>query len=425
LPATEIQMRKLLPALVLLIHTALSVSPARAQGPQFVDPQMTYTFGGSMTFSARLDPPQDVTEALIFISTAGRPDAFTDQARYDPGTGGISYTYIVQPGVLRPFSDVVYEFKVTLTDGNTFVSPLYSASYADDRFNWQRLEAPEVTVHWYQGGADFGQQAVDAARAGLVRIHEILPVSPSEPPDVYIYATPGDLQSALELTDAGWAAGEASPELGAAFVSIPPSAEQRSEMERQIPHELAHLLHYQLAGAGWANQPAWLREGIASSAERNPNPDYARVLQSAAAEGTLVPLAGLCAAFPPGAEGAFLAYAESESFVRYLLENYGASGLETLTRAYADGLGCEQGSERAFGAPLTELEGRWLADTLQPAASPQPAEGQQPVASQPAVDNQGADTASATNLLPFLVLLGLVLLVPLALAFSGRRRNGE
>ena len=399
-------MQRLLPALILL-NLILRVSPAQAQQPAFVDAQMTYTFGESIEFSARLLPPQPATEALIFISTSDHQGVFTDDAHYDPPTGEISYTNTVQPGALSPFSELTYWFEVSLEDGSTVSSRPYSAGYTDDRFDWQTRQEPEVTLHWYQGGADFAQQAADVARAGLTRIREILPVSPSAPLDVYIYANSSELQSALGLTDAQWAAGEANPESGAAFVSIAPSAEQRSEMERQIPHELAHLLHYELAGAGWAGQPAWLREGIATTAELNPDPEYARALAAAAAAGTLLPLAELCTAFPPEAGEAFLAYAEAESFVRYLRENYGASGLEALTGAYADGLGCEQGAHRALGWALTPLEQDWLAQGLG--------------ASTDRGDRLDEEPSTAGSILPFVILLALILIVPLAMAFSRRR----
>jgi hypothetical protein len=119
------------------------------------------------------------------------------------------------------------------------------------------------------------------------------------------------------------------------------------------------------------------------------------------------PLGELCAAFPPEAGEAFLAYAEAESFVRYLRENYGASGLEALTGAYADGLGCEQGAQRALGRALTPLEQDWLAQGLG--------------ASTDRGDTPAEEPPTAGSILPFVILLALILIVPLAMAFSRRR----
>jgi hypothetical protein len=62
-----------------------------------VDAQMTYTFGESIQFSARLLPPQPATEALIFISTSDHPDVFTDEAQYDPARAfGMALTQLEQ-----------------------------------------------------------------------------------------------------------------------------------------------------------------------------------------------------------------------------------------------------------------------------------------------------------------------------------------
>lgn len=388
-------------------QTGGAMPPMQDQA-QFVDPAMTYTFGESIRFSARLiipeadDPAQPATDPLVFISAAGRDGTFTDDAAYNPATGEVSYVYTVQPGALTPFGELSYQFQVTLADGSPLLSPMFTDTYTDTRFRWQEREEGPVTVHWYNGGADFARQASEAARAGLARILELLPGSPSEPVDIYIYASPADLQTALGSPEGGWIAGEAVPEQGAVFVSVAPSPEQRSEMERQIPHELAHIVLYRLAGASWANQPAWLREGIASQAELNRNPDYAHLLETE----TLIPLVDLCAGFPSESGAAFLAYAEADSFIGYLRAKYGASGLEALTHAYSDGLDCEQGPGQAFGLALRDLEQDWLT-TLTAAPAP----------TSPAADG------SVEGLIPVLVLLGVILIVPLALAFSGRRRH--
>jgi hypothetical protein len=186
------------------------------------------------------------------------------------------------------------------------------------------------------------------------------------------------------------------------MVTIEPGAAQNIIMEQRIPHELMHVLLYRQVGAGYANIPAWLREGMSMLAEVYPNPDYDRVLKDAAARGTLTALRDLCASFPPQADSAFLAYAESRSFTSYLRGKYGADGLLNLANTYADGVDCERGPERAFGVTLAQLERDWRVSVL----------------------GQNSILASFSNLAPYLALLCLVLLFPLIGIMGTMRKKG-
>ena len=94
-------------------------------------------------------------------------------------------------------------------------------------------------------------------------------------------------------------------------------------MERQIPHEIMHILEYQITGTSYNQIPVWLLEGLASSAELYPNPDYQQVLEKAVDEDSLLPMSVLCQDFPRDLSGALLAYAQSNSFVRFLNQNFG------------------------------------------------------------------------------------------------------
>jgi len=60
------------------------------------------------------------------------------------------------------------------------------------------------------------------------------------------------------------------------------------------------------------------------------NPAYLSTLASAQEKNTLLPLTGLCSAFPQDAEGNFLAYAEAASFTRFLEHQYGDPLLQSL-----------------------------------------------------------------------------------------------
>jgi hypothetical protein len=187
------------------------------------------------------------------------------------------------------------------------------------------------------------------------------------------------------------------------MVVIEPGAEQSILMEQRIPHELMHVMLYRRVGAGYGNIPTWLREGMATLAEIYPNPDYDRVLADAAATDKLIPLKDLCASFPANAGEAFLAYAESRSFARYLHGTYGSAGLLSLAASYADGVDCERGTERAFGVSLSKLELDWRESVL----------------------GQKALGLALRNMMPYLVLLCLVLLVPFLGGLSLIRRKGK
>ncbi len=262
--------------------------------------------------------------------------------------------------------------------------------YVDDRYPWQSLEGDNLRVHWYAGDMAFGQSALDAARAGLQSIAALLPVSTDNPVDVYIYASAADVQDALGQGGYTWAAGHASPDLGTVLVSITPGEAQSIEMERQIPHELAHVMLYRVLGESYNNLPNWLVEGLATMSEQYPNSDYTQVLTVAVENDALLDISSLCGPFPVDASGAILAYAESASFTRYLHDTYGASGLQSLMNTYADGVACDQGAQRALGLPLEQLDRHWRQAAL----------------------GEDIGDVALQNLLPYAIVLLLVLIIP-------------
>jgi hypothetical protein len=146
---------------------------------------------------------------------------------------------------------------------------------------------------------------------------------------------------------------------------------------------------YRSLGKSYASQPAWLLEGIASMVEY-PNPDYRYALDVASKKDALIPFENLCASFPTDVSNASLAYAQSQSFVTYIRETYGTSGLTRLTKSYSEGFNCELGATNALGTPLSQLDARWRESVL----------------------GQNITGVAIRNLLPFVLLMALVLVVP-------------
>lgn len=349
-------MRRLMLLSLLCLALFGGSRPVHAQtGEPVENVRLWYDFGVHITFLASLPPGAQVASAEVFLRREGEEITRATPAQLQPD-GSLIARY-EQVGTLRPFGRILFWFAVRYADGRSVLSREYSFRYVDNRFPWQTLESGLLRVHWYDGDALFGQAALDSARAGLRSLGDSASLTLSAPVDIYLYNSADTLHATLDARD--WVAGHASPELGVAVVAIPPGEAQTIAMQTQIPHELAHLLLYQALGPDYDRLPVWLREGLAVSAEVYPNPDFDRVLQLAYKSGGLLPLNQLCATFPLDASRAFLSYAEAYSFVTWLRQNYGESGLWALFRAYADGLDCEAGPVRALGLGLPALEARW------------------------------------------------------------------
>ena len=234
---------------------------------------------------------------------------------------------------------------------------------------------------------------LDISRDGYQSAKRYIPADLSEKVKIYIYADKGDMQSALQLTQQSWVAGHANPENRTILTSISDSGpESRLEMQRQIPHEIAHILTYEISGEKYYEIPLWLVEGLASVSEIYPSPDYERVLDEAAASMNLQPIASLCTTFPYNGQQAFLAYAESASFTRFLYKTYGSEKMQELLATYTKGIGCEKGIEQVFGKTLAQMEYQWQQESL----------------------GIHSELLVLKNLSPYLLLLVLFVIVPVS-----------
>lgn len=382
-------MRRWLIVVLMLGNLAFApLQPFFQSSATFSDITAVYDYGKTARFEGRIQSSVPVSQAYLFLQPEGFP------VRVEPVTlspdGWIRFSYNLEEKPLRPFLRTSYWFRITLQNGEEVTSASYWFNYDDDRFVWQSIEDDQFEVHWYGRDITFGQDVINTARSGLQKAQSILPADLPQRLRIFVYASASDFQGALLIGGQSWMAGHASPEAGVILVSIPQGIDQRLELERQVPHEIAHILQYQLAGSAYTRIPVWFLEGTASQAELYPNPDYGSALADAAAGDALIPMAQLCTAFPREASAAFLSYAQATSFTRYLHEKYGTSGLGDLMRQYQDGVGCQEGSYRAFGAGLNELEYRWKQESL------------------------GVDMGALifSNLSPFLALLGLLVFVP-------------
>lgn len=395
------ELHRLILLLLLAALALLNVKQGRAQAGVEMELSASHQFGEHVTFTARLISPLQVQRASIFIHDSTQVITHVQPVTFDEQ--GISeFRFDTRQNLLRPFTTVLWRYELTLADGNVLQSATGSIRYDDDRFAWRTLEADSLRVHWYDGDEAFGASALNAAQAGLQNIRRLFEADLSQPVDIFIYASEGDLRGTLYGAQA-WVAGHADTAAGVVMVTIEPGSDQGIRMEQRIPHELMHVMFHRQVGAGYRDVPAWLREGMSVLAEVYPNPNYIVLLRDAAARDALIPIRDLCDSFSPRIDSALLAYAEARSFTDYLRGQYGSDGLLNLAGVYASGVDCERGTERAFGVSLARLERDWRVTVL----------------------GQTGIMSMLENFAPYLLLLCLVLLFPLIGVIGSLRKKGN
>jgi hypothetical protein len=337
--------------------------PAQAQTrTEFSDVKAYYTYGEQVVFQAKLQPVDQVKEVYLFIQPVGES---TRVEKVDFNSQGeIVFPYDLRQHLLRPFARTDYWFRVLLNTGDPYTSEKFSFDYIDNRQAWQSLDDRVIQVNWIDGDLLFGQSALNAAQAAVRAMTRLLPGQSAVGVRIFIYGSATRLQETLNNGAASWMVGQASPDLRVILISVTPGIDQQLELERQIPHELMHVLLYGVVKENYNRVPIWLNEGIASLAETYPNPDYQRALKKAAKDNTLAPISALCSAFPRDASGAFLAYAESASFVQFLQNKFGNKLLLDLVNSYNNGYSCEDGVQAVAGASLGQLDYSWRQETL-------------------------------------------------------------
>jgi hypothetical protein len=351
-------MRRLLPLFILPFFLIGITNPAQAESDAQVNLDVDHIFGQEITIQGTIETEDQILDLPLAIQSEDGT-LITDHIPL-PIDGEIFYALDVSQHPVRAFSYLDIKLDIVFNDDVKTIQ-LEPYFYDDNRFEWQSLSTEKFTIHWYQPDDDLGQKIINVANDGLSRINSQIEVPEPENIEIYTYSSAREMQETLAFSgqSAAWVAGHADPDLEVIVISLPPGPDQTLEIKRQVPHELVHVLLYQKLEDGYQNLPRWLSEGLASTAELFPNPDYQILLKKAYERDALIPIADLCRGFPLDAATFQLSYAESYDFTWYLQQNFGKTKIDELIQAYADGLGCEQGAEAALGSSLSKLNDNW------------------------------------------------------------------
>ena len=358
----------------LAVVTATLSAPvaALAGGINVTENRVEHSFAQHVTFALKASSEADITEIYLFFHVVHDEETEKTQVPLETPCREISvqHTHDVRRYPLPPFADITYWWQIQDADGHQLKTQPKLLKYTDNRFNWEQLSDAGITIHVIDdaAGPAFSQTALDLARASVEDINAELRAPTPDPFDIFIYDSERDLEAAMVLAGRDWAGGQARPELGAVVIAVPAVEGYSSTMKRYLPHEITHLLVYQLVTSeGYRYVPAWLDEGLATANEPWPTPEYELVLEEARGTGRLLAVEELCYPFSPDPRTAMLSYAQSASLVRFIRQQYGADGIRRLLSAYANGASCTSGVQEALGVQFDRLENDWR-NSLEPEA---------------------------------------------------------
>jgi hypothetical protein len=354
-------------ATVFTLLTAVAGAGAttvRAANPVFGKPTIDGKFGQGveLTQPVTLDETPKRVEVLITFANAAGPLVVELPAPGRIGATTLRHELGAEAdGHIIPNTPIKAQWRLTPESGAPVVGPVVDMVYDDDRFTWRTIRGDTVRLHWYEGTDAFAERALKIGETAIEETADLLGVTEDKPVDFYIYADTSAFLQAMGPGTPESVVGQAHADIRTMFALIPPTDINDPEIKRVVPHELVHLVFDTAAHNPYHFPPRWLNEGLAVYLSEGYAPSYRSMVESAARDGTLVPLDGLAGDFP-GGDVVFLAYAEGVSAVDFLIRSHDQAALVQLIRSYADGKTDDEAFEAAIGMNVAEFNDAWMEE---------------------------------------------------------------
>lgn len=350
-------------ALALLLSLCALLAPAaHADGPiRLVSSAVRSEYPKALHFDIEVadDVADIVSIQLAFHPRGERSDTIAPLTFSPARQVRASYTWKTHNITIPPFVPIEYYWQITDKAGNRLRTEVQTAVYDDVRFTWQVATSGDVSVFWYVGSEEVGQQLLDTAVSALQRLSAAIKANVEYPIRIVMYGSEEDFKSAFPYVNE-WVGGRAFPE--AALIvgyAEPRKPSMAWTLQEVIPHEISHILFYQATYNPYSDPPTWLNEGLAMYNEQVSQDAALSLLWRAVQRGQTLSLAQISGNFPRDEYVAALSYTHSLSVVQFILERYGSEAMASFVHAFKDGKTTEEAIRHAFGVSPEEFEAAW------------------------------------------------------------------
>lgn len=341
-----------------LAQEAPDGGPAPASPGLQADSVAQVEFGSEIRFRLRVQSDEPVTNVLFLYQVDDSTVQNTAVPAFQPGPAAVAtYTWRVA-SVLVPGAEVRYQWQVETASGRRTTTKEQTVAYNDTRFTWREARGEGITV--YFPGADplAGPALLEEARRAQIRLSQEYGLTLDRPLKIYAYSRLEDYASAVSTGR------PLEPALTVGtdriFVLAPGGTSGMTPALQSLRREIATAVFLQKTKNAYAEPPRWLAVGFSFvMAGEELSADTNRALGQIAQANRLLALKSLSGSFPNNERDVNLAYAESASAVKFLVDSYGAEKLRALLLAFKEGNTVDDALKKGLGVTLDQFETRW------------------------------------------------------------------
>ena len=334
-------------------------SPQELEPIRLVATSHQVDFPDQVSFSMQAEADAQISEVTLFYR-AGRDNTRTyGYPRFTPATR-VNADFSIKTGganYLPSGTDIEYFYSIRDKDGNVFETETFWVEYKDPSFKWQRLELQDLAILWHDRPRSRVDRVGAEVEMRLVEVKRLLGLKDTRPMKAVIVNTAREAARSFPFVSGAASKGHVYGGFAFGQYDVFVLAGLNTD---GIMHEMTHLLVDEALGYARARVPSWLNEGLAMHFESGSRGRETMVAGAARAE-RLIPLRSMGKV--PGRPGDVrLFYAQSWSFVKHLMDVYGADYMSVLLDSLKDGNRIDKAVSEAYGVPLDELERNWKAE---------------------------------------------------------------
>ncbi len=214
----------------------------------------------------------------------------------------------------------------------------------------------ELRVAYWPADQQQAEIATQAGTQAIARLKATLDMELSQRIHIDLCHTNKEFDERTAEKNDPWVQGRAFPGQNRVVVkAIGPV-----RIGKLVAHEILHILLQRKLDETGAHAPRWLHEGLAKYATGDLPMEERELLGQAAADGKLLHINELEAAFSGPPQQVSLAYAQSYTLVDYLTSLEGNAGLSDFLEELGNVGDVKRALIRTYQMPISRLEEQWL-----------------------------------------------------------------